>query len=265
MKLLGYSSIVVVAGGLLGLGPGSWVLNAPDLVAGPEFEAAGSAHALPSLDPRLAASAPETARKPVRIGLQAGHWKADEAPRELRGLKRNGTSYRGTAEWEINLAIANAAAAMLETWGYDVDVLPAVVPPSYEADLFIAIHADGSNDSRATGYRVASSRRDRTGRASSFAALLGDRYGAATNLRHLPSTTGRMRNYYAFNSRRYRHAIHPNTAGVIIETGFMTSAKDRRILFEDPGVAAKGIVDAIMAFPHTAPPNASARGDDSAG
>ena len=31
---------------------------------------------------------------PVRIALQAGHWRADEAPRELSGLKRNGTRWK---------------------------------------------------------------------------------------------------------------------------------------------------------------------------
>lgn len=30
---------------------------------------------------------------PVRIALQAGHWRADEAPRELSGLRGNGTSW----------------------------------------------------------------------------------------------------------------------------------------------------------------------------
>ena len=44
---------------------------------------------------------------------------------------------------------------MLEQLGYEVDILPAVVPPNYRARLFIAIHADGSNDSSASGYRVA--------------------------------------------------------------------------------------------------------------
>ena len=44
---------------------------------------------------------------------------------------------------------------MLEQLGYEVDILPAVVPPNYRAHLFIAIHADGSNDSNASGYRVA--------------------------------------------------------------------------------------------------------------
>lgn len=208
---------------------------------------------------------PAEAQDPPRIGLQAGHWKAHEAPRELRGLRDNGTAWRGTAEWEINLAIANEAADMLEELGYEVDVLPAVVPIAYKADLFIAIHADGSQDSRATGYRVATPRRDRTGRASAFADLLEESYGKATELRHLTSVTRRMSNYYAFNSRRYRHSIDPSTVGVILETGFMTNAGDRRILFDEPETAARGIVDAITSFSDTAPPNRGGTGEEPVG
>lgn len=194
---------------------------------------------------------------PVRIALQAGHWKAAEAPRELSGLKNNGTRWRGTAEWEVNLAIAEAAGRMLEEIGYEVDILPAVVPPSYRAHLFIAIHADGSNDLQATGYRVATPRRDATGRASQFAALLKRTYGEATSLRSLPTVTRRMQNYYAFNFRRYEHALHPMTIGVILETGFITSERDRRVILRDPERAGKGIVDAILAFPVTPPPSDS--------
>lgn len=190
----------------------------------------------------------------VRIGLQAGHWKADEAPRELRGLRENGTAWQGTAEWEVNLEIARAAGVQLEELGYEVDILPAVVPPSYRADLFIAIHADGSNDSRASGYRVSGPRRDATGKASGFVELLLKSYGEETELRQLPTVTRRMRNYYAFNSRRYEHALHPQTIGVIIETGFLTSARDRRVIIDDPERAARGIVEAIKAFPETPPP-----------
>ena len=148
---------------------------------------------------------------PVRIALQAGHWRADEAPRELRGLRNNGTRWRGTAEWEVNLGIVRRTAEMLEELGYEVDILPAVVPPSYRAHLFIAIHADGSNDPNATGYRVASPRRDATGKASQIASLLEQSYGEATGIKRLPVATRRMRNYYAFNFRRYEHALHPMT------------------------------------------------------
>jgi N-acetylmuramoyl-L-alanine amidase len=154
----------------------------------------------------------------------------------------------------VNLAIAQATAEKLKELGYEVDILPAVVPPSYRAHLFIAIHADGSNDPNAAGYRVATPRRDATGRASQFAELLEKSYGEATELRQLPTVTRRMRNYYAFNFRRYEHALHPMTIGVIIETGFITSPRDRRVIMDDPEKAATGIVDAITAFPITPPP-----------
>jgi N-acetylmuramoyl-L-alanine amidase len=191
---------------------------------------------------------------PVRIALQAGHWRADEAPHELSGLRGNGTRWESMAEWEANLAIAREAGALLEEMGYEVDILPAVVPPGYRAHLFISIHADGSADPRASGYRVAAPRRDATGRAEGVAALLNDRYGKATGLRQIPSVTRRMRNYYAFNYRRYEHALHPMTIGVILETGFLTSATDRRVIVDDPSRAARGIVEAVAAFEETSLP-----------
>jgi len=195
---------------------------------------------------------------PVRIALQAGHWRANEAPDELRGLRDNGTSANGKAEWEVNLEIARQAATMLEELGYVVDVLPAVVPPSYRAHLFISIHADGSGDPRASGYRVGAPRRDVTGRAEQAAEILERAYGEATGIRQLPTVTRRMSNYYAFNFRRYQHALHPLTIGVILETGFLTSADDRRIIVDDPARAARGIVAAVTAFPETPPPRMAA-------
>ena len=197
---------------------------------------------------------------PIRIGLQAGHWRADEAPHELRRIRYNGTRWRETAEWEANLAIARLAGAELEALGYEVDILPAVVPPGYRAHLFIAIHADGSDSPQASGYRVAAPRRDATGRAPEIAQILREKYGEATGLRGLPVATRRMRNYYAFNYRRYRHALHPLTVGVIIETGFMTSARDRGVILGAPEKAAQGIVEAVKAFPATPPPAWQATG-----
>ena len=191
---------------------------------------------------------------PVRIALQVGHWRTDEAPRELSGLRRNGASWNGLAEWEVNLEIARHASAMLEELGYLVDILPAVVPPDYRAHLFIAIHADASNDPGATGYRVAAPGRDATGRASDFVDLLNRKYGEVTGIRRLPTVTRRMRNYYAFNFRRYEHALHPMTIAAIIETGFLTNAGDREIIVSQPERVARGIVEGIIAFPITRPP-----------
>lgn len=191
---------------------------------------------------------------PIRIALQAGHWKAAEAPDELRGIRDNGARIDGKSEWEVNLAIAREAAAMLEEMGYVVDVLPAVVPPGYRAHLFISIHADGSNDARASGFRVASPRRDVTGRADLVVGLLEQAYAEATGLPRVPTVTRRMSNYYAFNFRRYQHALHPLTIAVILETGFLTSASDRRVIVDDPARAARGIVAAVTQFPITPPP-----------
>ena len=190
---------------------------------------------------------------PVRIGLQVGHWRTEEAPRELSGLRRNGTSWNGTPEWEVNLEIARRTGAMLEELGYVVDILPAVVPPGYRAHLFLAIHADASNDRSARGYRVAAPRRDASGRASGIVDLLKRTYGEATGIRRLPDATRRMRNYYAFNFRRYEHALHPMTIAAILETGFLTNAGDREVIMGQPERAARGIVEAITAFPITPP------------
>ena len=192
---------------------------------------------------------------PIRIGLQVGHWHAIEAPHELRRIRYNGTRWRETAEWQVNLAIAELAGAELEALGYEVDLLPAVVPPDYRAHLFISIHADGSDSPAAAGYRVSAPQRDATGRAAAAARVLRETYGAATGLRQLPTSTRRMRNYYAFNYRRYEHAIHPMTIALIIETGFLTSAHDRQVILDAPERAAKGIVEAVKAYPVTALPN----------
>ena len=186
---------------------------------------------------------------PPRVALQAGHWRAAEAPDELSGLRYNGgTSGGGKQEWEVNLEIAELTASLLEEAGYEVEILPATIPPRYEADVFVAIHADGNRDSSVTGYRVGSPRRDATRRAGEFAEILAQAYGEATGIHRLPVATRRMRGYYAFRYNRYRHAIHPMTVGVIIETGFLTSAVDRRVIVDDPARAARGIFIGVTRF-----------------
>jgi hypothetical protein len=63
-----------------------------------------------------------------------------------------------------------------------------------------------------------------------------------------------MSNYYAFNYRRYEHALHPMTIAVILETGFLTSQSDWGVIVDDPDRAARGIVAGVTAFSVTAPP-----------
>lgn len=185
---------------------------------------------------------------PVRVALQAGHWKAAEAPDEQRGLRTNGTRGGGLAEWQVNLAIAERTAELLRAAGLEVEILPTTIPPSYWADLFVSIHADGNPNTSVSGYRAAPPRRDRTGRAREFSDLLTRTYGEATGLPLYPTVTRRMTSYYAFNSRRYDHALHPMTVGVILETGFLTNARDRRIIVNAQDRAAQGIATAVIQF-----------------
>lgn len=195
---------------------------------------------------------------PVRIALQAGHWRAHEAPDELDGLRTGGTHAAGLAEWEVNLALAERTGEMLRDLGYEVDILPAVVPPDYHAHLFIAIHADGAADPAARGFRIAAPDDDYTGRAQEMVDLLGDSYERETGLRRLPDATRRMRRYYAFNVRRYEHSLDPRTIALILETGFLTSPTDRAVIVDEPDRVARGIVEAVKAFPVTALPVAPA-------
>jgi N-acetylmuramoyl-L-alanine amidase len=183
-----------------------------------------------------------------RVALQAGHWLAADAPDELARIRSNGANSAGKAEWEVTLRIAELTAERLRASGVEVDILPATVPPRYQADLFISIHADGNNDSSANGFSVAASRRDVTGRGEGFVEILARTYREATGLRHHTNVTRRMTSYYAFNSRRYDHAIDPGTPGVIIETGFLTSPVDRRIIVDSPERSADGIAAAVLSF-----------------
>jgi hypothetical protein len=186
---------------------------------------------------------------PARVGLQAGHWKNNEFPDELDRLRGNtGASGGGKSEWEVNLAIAQKTADLLKLQGIEVDILPATVPPQYWADVFVSIHADGSTSGSTTGFKAASPRRDFTGNASRLVELIEDSYAEATGLDLDPNVTRNMRGYYAFAWWRYKHAIHPMTTAAILETGFLTSPNDRKIIVNKPQLSAQGLFNGIMKY-----------------
>jgi len=105
--------------------------------------------------------------------------------------------------------------------------------------------------------------RDQVARAYGAAtALPEDRYGVTFN----------MRGYYAFSWTRYEHAVSPSTPAAIIETGYLTSAEDRKVIVDEPQKAALGITMGILAYlaerpaldlaalvPHAYPPLVVAR------
>lgn len=186
---------------------------------------------------------------PFKVALQAGHWKASEAPEEFPNLRENtGTSGGGKTEWQVNLEIAQKTKQALETQGIQAEILPATIPPEYWADLFIAIHADGNLDTSVTGYKAAAPRRDFTGRAAEFVKTLEAEYEKATGLIYDPNVTRNMRGYYAFNWRRYEHSLHPMTTAVILETGFLTNPNDRKVIVNNQQRSVEGIVNAILKY-----------------
>ena len=187
---------------------------------------------------------------PLKVALQAGHWKNSEVPEELDGLKQNGGGAvgGGTDEATVVLNIAQITAEKLRALGLEVEILPTTVPPGYYADAFISIHADGNLDSTVTGFKAASPRRDYSGKSLELENIMYKEYENVTGFNRDPNVTSRMRGYYAFNWRRYEHAIHPMTPAVILETGFLTSRHDQKILIHQPEIAADGIVNAVIKF-----------------
>jgi len=186
---------------------------------------------------------------PAKVALQAGHWKNDEVPEELERLRGNTGSFGGgKAEWEVAYAIARQTASILEEKGIVVELFPATIPPRYWADVFVSIHADGDTNPAVTGFKAAAPRRDMTGNANKLLSLVEEAYQAATSLSKDPNVSRNMRGYYAFAWWRYDHAVHPMTASIILETGFLTSPADRAIIVRRPDLAAKGIAEGIIAY-----------------
>lgn len=186
---------------------------------------------------------------PPKVALQVGHWKSSEFPDELERLRNNtGSSGGGKWEWEVNYKIAEKMKPILEQEGIIVEILPATVPSGYFADVFLAIHADGSTDKTASGYKFASPWRDFSKKADTLVTYLEKSYDEATTLEKDPNISRNMRGYYAFSWWRYTHAIHPMTTAAIAETGFLTSANDRKLIVDNPEISAKAMADAVIKF-----------------
>jgi hypothetical protein len=183
---------------------------------------------------------------PKRVGLQAGHWRVEEAPAELRGLG-HGASGGGRSEWEVNLDVAQRTADLLRGYGVEAEILPATVPVSYHAHAFVSIHADGDPTGSMRGFKLGRGVMSATPEADdALMAALYEAYGEATGLPRDPNVSRRMTAYYAFNSRRYCHTLAPGTPGVILEMGFLTSAADRQLLLGNPDAAARGIATGLL-------------------
>jgi len=186
---------------------------------------------------------------PPRVGLQVGHLNSSELPEELKRLRNNGgATAGGYTEVEVNQIIATKIGEVLNKQGIEVDILPATVPPNYWADVFIAIHADGSTDTGTSGFKIASPWRDLTNKADQLVQQLESAYQEKTKLKIDPNITRNMRGYYAFSWWRYNHAIHPMTTAAIVETGFLTNWSDRQMLTQNPDLPAEALGQGIVSF-----------------
>lgn len=184
-----------------------------------------------------------------RVGLQVGHWKNEAVPDELHRLRGNtGANGGGLDEWEVNMQIAQETGALLESRGITVDILSATVPHYYWADVFVAIHADGSEDITKSGFKAATPRRDLSKKADILLKSIETSYAESTGLTIDPNITRNMKGYYAFSYWRYEHAVHPMTTSLILETGFLTNPQDRRIIVNQSELSARGLADGILNF-----------------
>lgn len=186
---------------------------------------------------------------PARVGIQIGHLNSQDFPDELSRIRGNtGASGGGDSEVQVNTAIAQALKNDLESKGIQVDLLPATIPPDYWADVFIAIHADGNEDTSKSGYKFSGPWRDPTGQTDKLVSLLETEYAKITNLPQDPNISRNMRGYYAFAWWRYDHSIHPMTPGIIAETGFLTNPKDRKLIVDQPELVAQALGKALTTY-----------------
>ncbi len=204
----------------------------------------------PTIDPAVTPTpTPRPDGTPPRVALQVGHLRSNELPDEQAHLRRSTGARWGTVtEAQLNLDIVNRIKPLLEARGVIVDIIPATVPPGYDADAFLAIHADGSTRSGPRGWKLAT-----PWRTSAASKLLLERvatsYGSITGMpEDVGGVTVNMRGYYAFNWRRHTHAIAATTPAIIVEMGFMTNAADRAVMFNDPDRIARAIAEGVLDY-----------------
>lgn len=239
MRIAGRSLLVVAAG----------LIVAAGLVLSSNRPLPPAAQRAATLWHPTRAVAVRGADAPWRVGIQVGHLQAAELPAELSRLHGStGAWAAGVAELQINIVVARAAAALLEAEGIDVTLLPATIPPGFDADAFISVHTDGNNSPAARGYKVSPPWRASPA-SRLLAAALHEHYGKATGLPvDLNGVTYNMRGYYAFSSYRYRHAIADTTPAAILELGYVSNAEDRAFLRAHTAAAAQGLAAGILAY-----------------
>lgn len=191
---------------------------------------------------------PPITDSPRRIAIQAGHLRVEDAPSEFPNLRfSSGGSFFGINEVDVNLDIAQRLVTLLQARGYTVDLLPATVPPSYLADVFVALHADNDLTGTVRGFKAANGTY-RSPYDDLLTRTIIERYHVGTQIPFHDRITVDMTDYYAFAWFRYVHALAPHTAATIIEMGFISHPEDRELLLNEQDRVAAAIADGIVRF-----------------
>ena len=177
---------------------------------------------------------------PVRIGLQVGHLGAELQPEELATLRAStGGRANGVNEVDVNRSVVAALSARLSAHGFEVDVLSAVMPPGYRADLLLSIHADSSVDPERGGYKSSHFIPARNAREALLKLEVDRALFAATGLPDDDhNVSGNMMHYYAFNHHRFEHAAGRSTPALLIELGYLSNGRDLELLLQPELLAA---------------------------
>jgi N-acetylmuramoyl-L-alanine amidase len=218
--------------------PGGVILQTPGPTA-----SAGATSTIRIPVPRLIPTGPR------RVGIQAGHWKTDETPDELRRLiPQTGAEWEGITEVEINLDVARRVAVILNGKGIAVDILPTTIPPGYVADAFVALHGDSDGVGQWSGFKMAHGSRRGPYEDALLDAIRAS-YANATGLgydgEHI---TRNMRGYFAFNWSRFQHSVAAHTPAVILEMGYVSHDDDRALMLDKPELLADAIASGISKF-----------------
>lgn len=184
-------------------------------------------------------SSPVPSAAPPRIGIVPGHWGSDTGAVCPDGL----------TEAEINLDVAQRAIYLLQSLGYQADLLEEFDSrlDEYQADALISIHTDSCASfpdatPPASGFKIASVEDSAVPQVEErLVTCLAQCYAARTGMYfHANSITYDMTRYHTF------YEIDDRTPAAIIEIGFMLN--DRRILTQRADLVAQGIVDGIVCF-----------------
>lgn len=187
---------------------------------------------------------------PPTVAIQVGHLDIANSPDELKTLREDtGAQYGSIKEVNVNNTIATSVAEDLKQDQISVTILPATIPPGFYADAFVAIHADGSDDTSRNGYKSAIPLHDLTGKANMLKKDIDQSYLSQTGMRYdAQNVTLDMKAYYPFSWWRFNHALSPFTPAMIVETGYISNVNDQEIIVDDPQLPARAIADGIETY-----------------